>query len=110
MNPLSQLYETTYRAIAGRVWPIVVALLALYLVVRILKQGHPNEDVFWSWPRILDLTQLTRMFVVSGNIMIRTFCLLIGFGWFIQQGARLGEVTLAANHILLQFVSFSAFF
>jgi MATE family multidrug resistance protein len=50
------------------------------------------------------------MFVVNGNIMIRTFCLLIGFGWFTQQGARLGEVTLAANHILLQFVSFSAFF
>ena len=88
----------------------VAALLALYLVVRILKQQHRNEDAFWSWSRILDLPQLTRMFVVNGNIMIRTFCLLIGFGWFTQQGARLGEVTLAANHILLQFVSFSAFF
>lgn len=88
----------------------VAALLALYLVVRILKQRHRNEGVFWSWSRILDLPQLTRMLVVNGNIMIRTFCLLIGFGWFTQQGARLGEVTLAANHILLQFVSFSAFF
>ncbi len=88
----------------------VAALLALYLLVRILKQRHRDEGAFWSWSRILDLPQLTHMFVVNGNIMIRTFCLLIGFGWFTQQGARLGEVTLAANHILLQFVSFSAFF
>ncbi len=88
----------------------VALLFALYLVVRILKQRHANKGAFWSWSRILDLPQLTRMFVVNGNIMIRTFCLLIGFGWFTQQGAHLGEVTLAANHILLQFVSFSAFF
>ncbi len=88
----------------------VAVLLAFYLVVRILKRRHGNEGVFWSWSQILDLPQLTRMFVVNGNIMIRTFCLLIGFGWFTQQGARLGDVILAANHILLQFVSFSAFF
>ncbi|MDA0350572.1 MAG: MATE family efflux transporter, partial [Verrucomicrobia bacterium] len=49
-------------------------------------------------------------FGVHFNIMIRTLCLLFGFGWFTHQGARLGDVPLAANHILLQFISFSAFF
>lgn len=88
----------------------VAALLAVYLVVRILKSQYQDQASFWSWSRVLDLPQLTRMLVVNGNIMVRTFCLLIGFGWFTQQGARMGEVTLAANHILLQFVSFSAFF
>ncbi len=48
--------------------------------------------------------------LIQLDIMVRTLCLLIGFGWFTQQGARLGDVTLAANHILLQFVAFSAFF
>ena len=32
MNPLSQSHETTYRAIAGRVWPIVVANAATPLL------------------------------------------------------------------------------
>ena len=32
MNPLSQSYETTYFAIAGRVWPIVVANAATPLL------------------------------------------------------------------------------
>ncbi len=88
----------------------VAALLAFYLMLRILKQRYRDKDAFWSWARVFNLPMLTRMVVVNGNIMIRTFCLLVGFGWFTQQGARLGEVTLAANHILLQFISFSAFF
>ena len=36
--------------------------------------------------------------------------LLAGFGIFNDQGARFGDSILAANHILLQFISFSAFF
>ena len=41
--------------------------------------------------------------------MIRTVALLILFTWFANAGARLGAETLAANHVLLQFVSFAAF-
>ena len=42
--------------------------------------------------------------------MARTVFLMLGFAWFTNQGARYGNVTLAANHVLLQLVSFSAFF
>ncbi len=86
------------------------ALLGIYLMRRILKGRHRDEGAFWSWARIADWPELSRMFVVNGNIMIRTLCLLVGFGWFTQQGARLGDVALAANHLLLQLISFSAFF
>jgi len=86
------------------------ALLALYLTLRILRQRSQDSDPFWSWPMILDTSKITRMISVNTNIMIRTFCFLLGFGWFTQQGARLGETTLAANHILLQFINFSSFF
>jgi MATE family multidrug resistance protein len=44
------------------------------------------------------------------NILIRTFALLLGFGWFTRAGAQLGSDTLAANHLLQQLISFSAFF
>ncbi len=42
--------------------------------------------------------------------MWRTLFMLTGFGWFANQGAQFGDTVLAANHILLQFLSFAAFF
>ena len=45
MNPLSQSHETTYRAIAGRVWPIVVANAATPLLglADTIVIGRPGE-------------------------------------------------------------------
>ncbi|MDB6063001.1 MAG: hypothetical protein JWM78_3104 [Verrucomicrobiaceae bacterium] len=46
----------------------------------------------------------------NGDILLRTLSLLSGFAIFTGIGARFGEATLAANHLLLQLISFSAFF
>ncbi|HEU4959650.1 MAG TPA: MATE family efflux transporter [Sphingomonas sp.] len=50
-----------------------------------------------------------RLFAVNADIMVRTLALLLLFGWFTNAGARLGDTTLAANQVLMQFVSVSAF-
>jgi MATE family multidrug resistance protein len=42
--------------------------------------------------------------------MIRTLCLIFAFAFFTNKGARAGDIILAANAILMQFVTFSAFF
>jgi MATE family multidrug resistance protein len=52
---------------------------------------------------------LKRLFAVNADIMIRTIALLMLFVWFTNAGARLGTVPLAANHVLMQFVSVAAF-
>jgi MATE family multidrug resistance protein len=44
------------------------------------------------------------------DILVRTLLMIGGFAYFTDQGARLGTATLAANHMLLQLVSLSAFF
>jgi len=64
----------------------------------------------WSVQRILMPAQLKRTFAVNGDIMIRTLALITAFLWFASQGARQGDVVLAANSILLQFISVAAFF
>lgn len=61
-------------------------------------------------PQIVNRTKLLSLLRVNGDIMIRTLALLTGFAWFANQGARFGDHVLAANHVLLQFVSLSAFF
>ncbi len=58
---------------------------------------------------VFDAARLRGMFRAQLDIMVRTLLLLGGFGWFTNAGARFGDATLAANHILLQLVSFSAF-
>ena len=52
---------------------------------------------------------IRRLFAVNANIMVRTVALLLLFAWFANAGARLGTVPLAANQVLMQFVSVSAF-
>lgn len=46
---------------------------------------------------------------VHGNVMIRTFLLISCFALFTTQGARQGDTVLAANSVLLNFITFMAF-
>jgi len=85
-------------------------VVAALLVWRILRERHADTEPFLPWARIGDRARLRRTLVANGDIMLRTLCLLIGFGLFARLGTALGAATLAANHLLLQLVSFSAFF
>ncbi|MCL6251749.1 MATE family efflux transporter [Altererythrobacter sp. KTW20L] len=58
---------------------------------------------------LTDRAALARLLVVNRDIMVRTLAMLLMFTWFANAGARLGAVQLAANHVLLQFVSLAAF-
>jgi MATE family multidrug resistance protein len=59
---------------------------------------------------LLDHAKLMRMLAVNRDIMIRTASLIAVFLFFTAQGARSGDVTLAANAVLNNFLLTSAFF
>ncbi len=59
---------------------------------------------------LFDRARLTRMLAVNRDIMIRTAALIAAFLFFTAQGARAGDVTLAANAVLNNFLLISAFF
>ena len=59
---------------------------------------------------LLDRAALLRMFVVNRDIMIRTAALISAYLFFTAQGARAGDVTLAANAVLNNFLLVSGFF
>ena len=50
-----------------------------------------------------------RLVAVNGDIMIRTVCLMFAFTFFAAQGARLGDVALAANSVLRSLADLSAY-
>jgi len=64
----------------------------------------------WETARLFEPLRIARTMAVNRDIMIRSLSLIFVFAWFIAQGAKYGETVLAANAILMHFVSMSAYF
>lgn len=96
--------------VEGVAWATLIAeyaaaLLALGLIVRMLR-GLPGR---WRRERILDPLKIRRTVGVNADIFVRTICLTTAFAYFTAQGARLGDVTLAANAVLMNLFTLMAF-
>jgi MATE family, multidrug efflux pump len=63
-----------------------------------------------SGAALFDRAVLVRMLSVNSDILIRTGSLIAVWLFFASQGARAGEVALAANSVLNNFLLVSAFF
>lgn len=85
---------------------IIAAAVGLLIAWRLMQQigGHVR------WAIVLDRAQLVRVFAVNADIMIRSFCLIAGFMFFMRQSARTSDVTLAANAILFDIFGVTAYF
>ena len=59
---------------------------------------------------VLERDKLLRMLAVNRDIMIRTACVIGAFAFFTSQGARAGDLALAANAVLQNFVMIGSFF
>lgn len=96
-------------ALAAVVAHSVSAIVGIGLVIR--HFGGPRRmRTFLDWNRLLDLAALGRLFGLSRDLMIRSAALMAAFAYFTAQTARAGEVSLAANAVLMQFLMVSAFF
>jgi len=62
-----------------------------------------------DWARVFDRAILWRMAAVNRDIFVRSFLLECIFVSFLFLGARFGDVTLAANQILAQFLHITAY-
>ncbi len=83
--------------------------LALLLAHRILKESVGVGEPFWPWRRMFGAGGWSKTLAANADIIVRTLFLLAGFAWFTNQGARLGDQILAANHLLLQIITLSAY-
>ncbi|MGI9352024.1 MAG: MATE family efflux transporter [Rhizobiaceae bacterium] len=63
-----------------------------------------------SRKRIMDRVAWKRLINLNTDIMIRSFALLFAFAYFTAQGAAFGEITLAANAILMHFFFIAGYF
>jgi len=81
------------------------------LLIGVLIAHHLSHDHLpLTRATLFDRKKLMRMLTVNRDIMIRTAALIAAFLFFTAQGARAGDVTLAANAVLNNFLLISAFF
>ncbi len=96
--------------IAGVAWATVIGegvalVLGIFIVGRHIDlRSLPIVSALRNRHKIIALMS------VNGDIMIRSFCLILAFAWFTAEGARLGETTLATNAILMHFFFLAGYF
>ncbi len=62
-----------------------------------------------DWIRVFDRDRLRHMLLVNVDILIRSLMLMAIFVSFLFLGSGFGDVTLAANQVLLQFIEITAY-
>ena len=62
-----------------------------------------------DWARVFDRVRLMRMALVNRDILLRSLMLQAVFILFMFKGAGFGDVQLAANQVLIQFMEITAF-
>lgn len=85
-------------------------IVGLWLVRNIFRSHIGSFKNLLDWKKVFDAQALRKTVSVNADIFWRTLFMLGGFAWFVNQGAQFGDTVLAANHLLLQLISFSAFF
>lgn len=79
--------------------------LGLVLVVRTLRRMGGR----WRLERIVERRSLRHLFGVNRDIFLRTLCLIAVFAYLTAQGAKMGDVVLAANAVMMNLLMFMSF-
>jgi MATE family multidrug resistance protein len=89
---------------------VLAECLAVLVGICIIWPAIKEVTANLRWQDLLASEPLQKMLRINRDIMVRTLCLIFAFAWFTDQGARFGDTILAANMLLMQFVTFAAFF
>ena len=96
--------------IAGVAWGTVAAQyfgLALAIGLYFMKYRRFNAHIIWH--KILQADKVKEFFVLNRDLFLRTVCLTFAFGFFYSQSSKGGELVLAANIILQQFLNWMSY-
>ena len=78
-------------------WAGCILGLAIMLAIG-ARLGHLR------WSELVDGGSLRRLFALNRDIFLRTLSLVAAYAWFTRTGARSGNMVLAANAVLINFL------
>jgi MATE family multidrug resistance protein len=91
-------------AVASLIASYAGLLLGLWCVWRTLRALPGSGRAC-----LLDRAALLRLVSINTDLVLRTFCVVSVLGLFMAKSAELGDVTLAANQVLHNFLVFTSF-
>lgn len=95
--------------VAGAAWASVIAdYSALCLALLLITKLFARSGLSWGW-MIPAKAEFRALLVLNRDIFIRSLLLQLCFSFMTFYGARLGEITLAANAVLLNFLMLVSF-
>ena len=80
-------------------------VLGLYFAAQAIRQRGGR----WPVAKLVNIKEYGAFFAVNANLFVRTMALMFAIAFVTAQGARMGEVILAANAIMLNFQNLTAF-
>lgn len=87
---------------------VVAEISGVVLALWLCRDGFAGA-AWRDWARVWDRARLVHMAKVNSDILLRSVMLLAIIVSFAFLGAGFGDLTLAANHILMQFLEITAF-
>lgn len=95
----------------GVAWGSVSAqLFGLALAAALFHKRYRHIYPYFDLRDVLKLTELRHFASVSGDIFLRTLCVISVFTFFTSESAAYGDVALAANTALIQFLFLFSYF
>lgn len=84
----------------------IIATISGILLIRFSIDKRIND---LNLKKIFSIDEIVKIFSFNLNLFIRTICLLIIFLTITKKGSQISETVLAANTILMHFITFSAY-
>ena len=88
---------------------VIAQYVGLFLAVLLFSRYYRGLLRAWRFREVLALSQLKRFLNISGDIFIRTCCLVFSHAVFTAKSAALSDTVLAVNTILLQFINLMSY-
>ena len=96
--------------IAGVALATVIAqYIGLSIAVLLFSRYYRGILRAWRFREVLALSKLKRFLGISGDIFIRTLCLVFSHAYFTAKSAALSDALLAINTILLQYINLMSY-
>jgi len=88
---------------------VIAQYVGLLLAIVLFFGKYKHLATHFRWKAIVAWTQFKRFLAINRDIFIRTLCLTLAFGFFYSQSSAGGEMILAVNVILLQFLNWMSY-
>ena len=87
----------------------IAQYIGLFIAVLLFSRYYRGILRAWRFREVLALSKLKRFLSISGDIFIRTLCLVFSHAYFTAKSAALSDTFLAINTILMQYINLMSY-